>query len=340
MRFSTFHVGQMDSHLSVTDVIQNTVEDAVLAESLGFDTVWVAEHHFSGYGVFGRPTIVLGAIASQTSRIRLGTGVTVLPFSHPVRLAEELALLDQISKGRAIAGVGPGFAPVEFNGFNLPLEDRRDRFFEALHVMVRAWTEDTFTHTGRFVSVKNIEVFPKPYQKPYPLLAHAATKAESQIFAAKHGRPILLGRTGDEGVYVGISRYIQTRQDERHPEKDILDSLEYCGVLRHIVVSDDGAKARREALAAAHRYVSLANKMVSSLDFLEAEDPEDLLERGAIVGTPDEVMGEIDHLSQLGVRHLICWFDWGGLPRSVVQESMQAMAERVMPNYYGSGVGV
>lgn len=335
MRFSTFHVGQIRPGVSAADDLAAVIDDAVLAEELGFDACWVAEHHFTPYGAFGSPTAVLAAMAMRTSRIRLGSGIVIMPLQHPIRLAEELALVDNLSRGRLIAGVGPGLSPRDFRGFAVSLDERRERFTEGVELMRRCWTEPVVTFHGRHYSVEGVSVYPRPLQRPHPPIVHAATKPESQVRAAELGRPILIGRLGEEGAFESIQRYVQTRRAAGHDEATIVKALELCGVLRHIVIAETRAEAWRIARAAAAQYLSVAAdlQVTPAQPPLQPETPDELIERGVLVGSADDILDQIDRLHAIGVRHLICWFDWGGLDRQFVQQSMRWFAERVMPEH-------
>jgi alkanesulfonate monooxygenase SsuD/methylene tetrahydromethanopterin reductase-like flavin-dependent oxidoreductase (luciferase family) len=335
VRFSTFHVGQLRPGISAADDLSEAIENAVLAEELGFEVCWVAEHHFTPYGTFGSPTPVLAAMAMRTSRIRLGSGIAIMPLQHPIRLAEEFALIDNVSRGRLIAGVGPGLAPRDFRGFAVDLDQRRDRFTEGVELMRLCWTEPVVRFHGRYFDVEGISVYPRPFQQPHPPIVHAATKPESQVRAAELGRPILIGRLGEEGAYESIQRYVQARRAAGHDEATILRSLDLCGVLRHIVIAESSEEAWRIAYRTAEQYLAVAAdlQIVPTQPPQRPEEPEELIERGVLVGSPDEISEQIDRLHAIGVRHLICWFDWGGLDRQFVRESMQLFAERVMPEH-------
>src|SRR5919205_4305991 len=157
---------------------QREAFDAVLttagqAETLGFDSIWLAERHFSPPGsaalvpsIGSAPLLLATAIAMRTSRLRIGTAVLLLPLGHPVRLAEEVATLDQLSRGRLDLGIGRSSFPRAYEGYNIPYEQSRERFREYLDVMRLAWTQPRFSYAGAFYSCQDLEVLPKPYQHP------------------------------------------------------------------------------------------------------------------------------------------------------------------------------
>jgi probable F420-dependent oxidoreductase len=148
---------------------EETIMESERAEALGFDSVWLGEHHNSSF-FYPTPLIGLAAIASRTNRLRLGTGVLLLPLYHPVAVAEEGAMVDMISGGRLILGVGAGYAPAEFAAFGLSSKERGSRLDEGASLLHRLWTEEKVTHKGQHYQATNVTVGPRPMQQPRPPL--------------------------------------------------------------------------------------------------------------------------------------------------------------------------
>ena len=144
------------------------LEQIQYAEELGFDSVWIAEHHSSRYGIFPSLIPILSYIAGQTKKIRLGTGVSVLPFHNPILLAEESAMVDVLSNGRLEFGVGRGSADYEYGNFKIDFDSRNDRFREVLDIILGLWTTENFTYHGEYYQVDGITIAPRPLQKPHP----------------------------------------------------------------------------------------------------------------------------------------------------------------------------
>src|SRR3990170_3634547 len=139
-------------------------------EELGFDQIWLTEPHFIDYGLSVDPATLAAAAASRTRRIRIGLAAAILPFHHPLRLAEQLALVDILAHGRLDVGVGRGNRPAEFAGYGVPQVESRERFEETVEVMRRAWTEERVSFRGRFFTLDDVRVIPKPVQTPHPPL--------------------------------------------------------------------------------------------------------------------------------------------------------------------------
>src|SRR5437660_2647530 len=141
MQFGTFYFFQAAPGQRHEDIIRGELEQIVWSEELGFDEIWLTEHHFINYGLSVDPATLAAAAASRTQRIRIGLAAAILPFHHPLRFAEQMALVDIISNGRLDVGVGRGNRPMEFRGYRVPQEESRDRFDEAVEIMRRAWTD-------------------------------------------------------------------------------------------------------------------------------------------------------------------------------------------------------
>src|SRR5215204_3819759 len=162
-----------------------------LGDQLGFDTVWLGELHFGRQSsILASPLMVLAAAAQRTQRIRLGTAVTLLPLHSPVKIAEEAATADVLSGGRLEFGVGRGTAPIHYTGYNVPQEESRERFEEALDVILKAWTTERLTYQGRYFQADNLAVVPKPLQKPHPPIRLAANSPDTFVIAGRLGLPI------------------------------------------------------------------------------------------------------------------------------------------------------
>lgn len=177
---------------SVPQYFRDFLEITQRAEELGFDSVWVSEHHFTRYGgILPRPQVLLAAMAERTRRIRLGTAVSLVPFDNPIRAAEDFALLDVLSGGRLDLGVGRGLFPFEYDGIGVPQDEGRQRMEEGVEVILGAWQQERLTFAGQFTNVTNLTILPRPIQKPHPPLYAAALSPESYEWAARKGYNLL-----------------------------------------------------------------------------------------------------------------------------------------------------
>jgi alkanesulfonate monooxygenase SsuD/methylene tetrahydromethanopterin reductase-like flavin-dependent oxidoreductase (luciferase family) len=173
-------------------VYERALERIEVMDRTGYDAVWLAEHHFSTYSVCPSVHLMAMHVASRTRNLRIGTAVSLAPFYHPLRLAEEVALLDVLSGGRVNWGAGRGFDPKEFSAFGVPIEESRARFQEAVAVVLEAWRSERLNFRGRFWSFDDVEVLPKPMQRPHPPVWMAATSPDAIRWAAERGHTILM----------------------------------------------------------------------------------------------------------------------------------------------------
>src|SRR5882762_1350903 len=184
--------GWRDRSVPLTSVYQSALERFSIMDETGYDAVWLAEHHFSGFSVCPSVHMMGMLAAARTTRLRIGTGVSLAPFYHPLRLAEEVALLDVLSGGRVNWGAGRGFARVEFENFGVPPQESTSRFRETVEIVLRAWTDERLSFAGTHFNFHDVEVLPKPLQRPHPPVWMAATSEPALDWAARRGFSILM----------------------------------------------------------------------------------------------------------------------------------------------------
>ena len=328
---------------------RTVVDQCAYAESLGFDSVWLAEHHFHPFaGIFSAPPVIGAAIAQRTKSMRIGTAVLLLPYHHPLRVAEDYATLDCLSNGRVEFGVGHGFVKWEALTFGIPLDELRDRFKENLDVVLKAWRDPRLEHKGRFHEFHDVEVWPRPAQDPHPAVWMAATTSvESFEYSGAQGFHMMLipFLNEVEELRGKIQVYFKAREAAGYDRA----SARVIGVY-HAYVGAKSAEAHTAAEHGLHEYHSAA-QMAHSLTPGIA-DPEsyrshekhraamkrltydDLVElRRVIVGDAAEVRDKLEF-----VRERLYLTDWagnfalGGLTDEQVRLSMRRFMEQVAPN--------
>jgi alkanesulfonate monooxygenase SsuD/methylene tetrahydromethanopterin reductase-like flavin-dependent oxidoreductase (luciferase family) len=184
--------GWRDRSIPLSSVYDTAIERFAIMDSAGYDAVWLAEHHFSGFSVCPSVHMMGVMAAARTKRLRIGTGVSLAPFYNPLRLAEEVALLDVLSGGRVNWGAGRGFERSEFKAFDIPPEESASRFHETVDIVLKAWTTDKLSYRGKHYSYEAVEVLPKPVQVPHPPVWMAATSTPAIDWAAANGFSILM----------------------------------------------------------------------------------------------------------------------------------------------------
>ncbi len=337
MHFGTFHIMGKPEGLTDHQVISETLREIRHAERLNFHTAWLTEHHASSFGICTSPSVMAAAAAVQTQKIRIGYGVNVTPLHHPVRLAEEIAMVDQLSKGRVVAGFGPGYSPYEFDAYGLDIDERHTRHAETLSIVQKAWTNKTFDHQGKIYHLHHVTTLPRPKQTPHPPIAVAANSLDSVAEVARAGnRLLLLVKTATLPDLMQHYQKIATASGLC--DDFIQQTLSHTGVLRNVCLANTHDLAYQTAYKATTWLMKLRNKLAQetpSPALLEEQVKTYLSER-AIIGTPEEVIEQINTLQQTGIGEVICWFRWGTMSHQQILTAMTLFAKRVMPVFQPS----
>jgi natural product biosynthesis luciferase-like monooxygenase protein len=237
--------------------LRAVVEQISHAEQLGFDSVWLAEHHFHSFGgILSAPPVIGAAIAQRTTRIRIGTAVALLPYHNPLRVAEDYAALDCLSQGRLEFGIGHGFVKWEALTFGVPLDELRERFQENLEVILKAWSEPMLNHNGRFHQYRGVEVWPRPLQQPYPAVWMGATSTvESFELSGRRGFHLMLipFLHEVEELRPKVEAYLNARRAAGHDPS----TARVLGAY-HLYVGENSAEARSTAAQALAEYHAAA----------------------------------------------------------------------------------
>lgn len=343
MRFGIMNLFPLPEGQSDRQVIEETLEEIVLADELGFDTVWLAEHHFSEYGILGNPITLGMAIAERTKRIKIGTAVLVLPFYDPVRLAEDIALLDIISGGRVVIGVGRGYQPKEFAGFRIPLEEGKARYQEVLDVLKLALSQENWSYEGKYFQYKDMTTYPRPLQPGGPQILQGTVSPDSFRVRGEAGEPIITSPnfTPLTKMKENFDLYREGLKAGGH------DIAKYDLPFMQQVWTGDTHEGKLQAAQAALNYYQTVGKVIpGSEEALEAERKyyeavakniklltlEQTMTHGGNFGTADEVTSVIRQLrDELGITHYIGWFRIPTLDRGEAMRSMERFAKEVIP---------
>jgi natural product biosynthesis luciferase-like monooxygenase protein len=324
------------------------LEQVSYAEQIGFESVWLAEHHFHAFaGFFAAPQVIGAAIAQRTAKIRIGTAVLLLPYHNPLRIAEDYATLDCLSNGRVEFGIGHGFVKWEALTFGIPLEELRDRFKENIEVVLKAWRDPQVHHKGRFHEYNGVAVWPRPVQEPYPAVWMAATTSlESFELSGRHGfHMMLIPFLNDvEELRLKMEAYFEARRAAGHDAS----TARVLGVY-HVYVGESAAEARSSAAPGLEEYHSAASQAHSLTPGVP--DPEsyrsherhraamkrlsfsDLVDQHRVlVGSAEEVREKVRYVRErLYLTDLAGNFALGGLTDSQTRTSMRRFMEQVVP---------
>jgi alkanesulfonate monooxygenase SsuD/methylene tetrahydromethanopterin reductase-like flavin-dependent oxidoreductase (luciferase family) len=298
-----------ERRVELAAVYARALQRIEIMDQTGYDAVWLAEHHFSSFSVC--PSVhMMGVLASsRTRRLRIGTGVSLAPFYHPLRLAEEVALLDVISGGRVNWGAGRGFARVEFENFGVPPDESTSRFHEAVDIVLKAWTEERLTFAGQHFRFDGVEVLPKPTQQPHPPVWMAATSEGAIEWAAGRGFSILMD---PHAAHRDIGRK-RRFYSERLAEAGYSTAGRDLPVARLMALGDTREKAaevaRRGAQWIVDSYFGSQHRPVGVKDpNAPGSDPvQRYLDDVIIHGTVGDVLEQIARLrEEIGLGYLLC----------------------------------
>jgi alkanesulfonate monooxygenase SsuD/methylene tetrahydromethanopterin reductase-like flavin-dependent oxidoreductase (luciferase family) len=315
-----------ERRVDLAKVYARALERIEIMDRTGYDAVWLAEHHFSSFSVCPSVHMVGTLAAARTRRLRIGTAVSLAPFYHPLRLAEEVALLDILSGGRVNWGAGRGFARVEFAAFGVPPEESASRFREAVEIVLRAWTDERLSFAGRHFRFEDIEVLPKPAQLPHPPVWMAASSEGAIDWAASRGFSILMD-PHSSSPEIGRKRW-------RYAEKLAAAGFSEAGrdipIARLAAIADSASEAAAVACRGAEwildSYLGAQHQPVLQHPFTrEGVDPvRRYLDEVILHGTPDKVVDEILGLrDEIGLDYLLC------APLS--HQSFMLLTDQVLP---------
>ncbi len=298
-----------ERRVALSSVYARALERIEIMDSSGYDAVWLAEHHFSSFSVCPSVHMMGMLAAARTTRLRIGTGVSLAPFYHPLRLAEEVALLDELSGGRVNWGAGRGFARVEFENFGVPPDESTSRFRETVEIVLRAWTEDKLSFAGTHFNFHDVEVLPKPLQQPHPPVWMAATSESAIEWAAGRGFSILMDPHTSAREVGRKRRYYAERLSAAGFPLDGRD----LPVARLVALADTTAKAaevaRRGAQWIVDSYFGATHRPVGVVDpNAPGRDPvQRYLDEVILHGTPEAVLDQIIRLrEEIGLDYLLC----------------------------------
>jgi len=348
MEFGMFHEFQKSPGASEAEAFVQSFELVDAAERWGLDAMWLAELHFApDRSVLASPLILAAAIAQRTRRMKIGTAVQVLPLCHPLRIAEEAATVDQISDGRLIFGVGRSGFPRTYEAYGVPYAESRERFAETLEIIKRAWTEQRFSHRGKYFSYEKVALVPKPRQKPHPPIRIAATSPDTYAAIGKLGHPIFVAaRIGTLSELAPLVRsYREAYRDAGHPGEGEV----YLRVPVYVAETEEQARRDPEE-SVMHLFRSIGGQLAESADRAGARAIEQRAERGQhlqtvsyedalrdkmVVGTPGHVVERLKTLrDEIGLDGILAELNPGSLvPHARVMNALRLLCQEVMPRF-------
>ena len=318
------------------------------AEEWGLDVMWLAELHFDPTrSVLSAPLCVASAIAARTRQIKIGIAVQVLPLGNPLRIAEEAATVDQISRGRLIFGVGRSGVARTYEAYNIPYGESRDRFTETLAIIQKAWAEPIVSYNGTFHTFSNVPVTPRPFQTLGPPIRIAATSQDTYATIGRQGKPIFMGVKFEDArdLIPAIETYRKAWRDAGHPGNGAV----YMRAPGYVAATEEAAREEAEA-SLIHYYRAQAalvfdslgragvdgnDRRAKSAEKLNTITYDEARKGSVLIGTPDRVAGQLRALQQdLGLDGIMLETNCGGLiPHEQEKEALRLLCQEVMPRF-------
>ncbi|MDR3530391.1 MAG: LLM class flavin-dependent oxidoreductase [Rhodopila sp.] len=345
MKFSNF---LFPSSMSPDDdgrVISETLDEARLTDALGYDTIWLAEHHFDGICAYVDPISFAAALATATTHARIGFAVAQMALHHPIRFAEQVALIDHLSKGRLIVGLGRGTAYniYDYQGYGIDHTEAQARFEEAEAIMLEAWKGERFDHHGKFFDLKLPALRPSTYTKPHPYVIRAAATEHGMLDIARRGNPFMMNVQSNAVTAQRMNLYRQTLREIGLNEAAIAARVDECWVWRNVFVAETDAEAERIAVPA---FVAMHEHRVEMRNRVYQEQGASILpmppagaappahasvEHALVHGSPATVAEKLSALKATGVGGLIIQFRLGPMSYEQTANSLTLFREKVIP---------
>jgi alkanesulfonate monooxygenase SsuD/methylene tetrahydromethanopterin reductase-like flavin-dependent oxidoreductase (luciferase family) len=332
MKFGIFVFGDNppDIGRSNQKYYEEVLTMAEWAEELGFDSFWLGEHHFYWYGSCPSPPTLIAALGQRTKKIRLGPAVSVLPFHHPLFVAEDYAMADNLCGGRLNFAIGSGFSPVEYKAFGMSMEEARERYWEAFDVILKAWRQEEFSHEGKYYQIENGSLYVKPVQKPMPPTWIAASSDETLIKAGELGfstMGIPFARSGNI-LEVKEKNDLFKESYVRAGHKGDPDIIVALHVLLHRGETDAVNSARPHFQRVVDYLTKYRRPGAKAPDFDNIRK-----EKLAVFTTPENAVPILKEYEEIGVTHVISMVNFGGLPMADVRRTLELMSKEVFPKF-------
>lgn len=336
MKFGTFHLHSIPPWSNDYDVIEHQFQQMVLADRVGLDEVWIAEHNARRYGMVSNAITVSASVAAATKRIRIATAVTRLPLHHPLHIAEDIGYVDVLSGGRFDWGIGKGYDPLEFATYGVPFDDREERWQAAFEAVLRIWDNRRTEVGNSYHELADAELFPKPLQRPAPPIYIMVSRSDSSVeWAAQRLYPIVLGQGPDwDDVRHKVDLYRKTADAAGHDEDAVDAAVRQFWQLKQVHVASTTERAVTEYRDALMWYFEMKNNRIM-FGYPSQQQPYEwyLKHRSVLLGSPEKITNDLgEYADYTGVKNVILWLNCGHQPHAQVVSSIHRFAEEVRPH--------
>ncbi len=346
MKFSNFLFPQAETPEKDEQVIDECLAEAKLCDELGMEVLWLAEHHFDGNCAYVDPVSFAAALAVTTKQIKIGFAVAQMSLHHPVRMAEQMAMIDNISKGRLIVGLGRGTAHniYDYRGYGLDPAEAQERLLESEEIMIKSWTTENLEHHGKYWDLWLPILRPACYTKPHPFMIRACSGEASMLDMARHGKPFLMNVQTDEVTKHRMDLYRQTMRESGFNDAHVAAAVDDTWVWRNIFLADTDAEAERIGVPLfeeqrEHR-AKMRNRILAERGESMAKPGEtgaaparNVTEHSLICGSPATVAERLAKIDAIGVGGIILQFRLGSSSYDIVENSVRLFMEQVAPEF-------
>ncbi len=345
MKISNFLFPESRSPAEDARIIDETFEEALLTDRLGYDVIWLAEHHFDGICAYVDPVTFAAALARTTTHAHIGFAVAQMALHHPIRMAEQMALIDNLTRGRLIVGLGRGTAYniYDYQGFGIDHTEAQGRFEEAEAIMLEAWKGDKFEHHGKYFDLRLPALRPAPFTKPHPTVIRAAATEHGMLDIARQGRPFMMNVQTNAETARRMVLYRAALRETGLDDAAVETRVGECWVWRNVCVADTDAEAERIAVPAFHAMQEMRAAMrhqvyreqgVSIVPMPApgtAPPARTVVEHSLVYGSPATVTEKLSALRATGVGGLIMQFRLGPMSYDDTARSLTLFREQVAP---------
>lgn len=362
MKFSNFLFPQAETPEIDGRVIDESLAEAILCDELGMEALWLAEHHFDGNCAYVDPVGFAAALSVATKRIKLGFAVAQMSLHHPVRMAEQLALIDNLSKGRLIVGLGRGTSHniYDYRGYGLDPREAQERLLESEEIMIKAWTTDNLEHKGKYWDLWLPTLRPRPYTKPHPYVIRACSGQDSMLDMARQGRPFLMNVQSDAVTRHRMDLYRQTMRGGGFDEAHVARAVDESWVWRNIFIAETDAEAERIGIPLfeeqREQRARMRNRVIAERGESMAKPGEtgtapgstatpsptvarNVTEHSLICGSPATVAERLAAIDAIGVGGIILQFRVGPSPWELTENNIRLFMGKVAPEFTPSPAG-
>jgi alkanesulfonate monooxygenase SsuD/methylene tetrahydromethanopterin reductase-like flavin-dependent oxidoreductase (luciferase family) len=318
-------------------VIEEAVAEAKLAEELGMDAVFLAEHHFDGNCVYVDPPTFAAALAMATTRIKIGFAVLQTSLYHPLRMAEQISLIDNLSKGRLIVGLGRGSLvnTHEYSGYQIEPESAQERFEEIEKILLQCWTNEKVSHSGKYWNFEIPMLRPRPYTKPYPQILRSVASETSLATQARLGRPVIMAAATAQGAARNIEVYRKAAQEAGLSFDSIDHAISECWVARTVVLAPTDKEANEVGLP---YFKQMQTYRAAQSTAFEAMAAKANAKPGPpiLCGSPDSMIEDFTSLEKTGIGGVFVRFRTGPMPAEFSSRALKLFMTDIAPHITGT----